>query len=237
MIRVILSNRFIFIPVGEVIFKYSTNSGATYNNVVSDGYWRTFKSWMDYINSAVAAITGYDLFTYEFTELTVNTATYPNFKAKIPVGRFAKIFGINPNEEMIPVNGKIYSKRWGLCRILFEDNYRIGNEVTLDEPLEYEGAYSGSGKSYQPSFYTKCIPFSVKLSNLTDRQAMDAVMFFNFIGSNTNCEFLNTATTPERFIELGLTYNNFQLMKTKSFLDKGKLFNTNDISFKMIWGF
>lgn len=234
MIRVIYSEKKLYIPTGETIFQYNNKGGTPNISVASDGGTRSLADWLQYINGIVTAITNYDLFSEEYAYFVVNNSSYPSFKARFMYDRLAKMFGVTNTETLTQVNGKLYAKRWGSCRLLFEDNFRIGSEANQEEPLEYEGGYSADGRVYQPSFDTKCIIFNCKLTNLSDLQVMEALRFFNFLGSNTNCAFSSSAA-PDRFTSLGLAYNNFQMMKNKSFIDKGKLFNLNDISFKMIW--
>lgn len=234
MIRVIYSEKKLYIPYGETIFKYNNTGGIPNINITSDGGTKSLADWLQYINGLVTAITNYDIFSGEYAYFVINNSSYPSFKARFIYEKLAKMFGVNVNEILTQYNGKLLAKRWGNCRLLFEDDFRIGSEASQEEPLEYEGAYSAYGRTYQPSFQTKCIAFNCKLTNLTDLQTMEALRFFNFLGSNTNCAFSSSAA-PDRFTSLGLAYNNFQMMKNKSFIDKGKLFNLNDISFKMIW--
>ena len=235
MIRVIYSERKLYIPQGELIFQYNNTGGTPNISILSDGGTKTLADWLQFINSAVTAITNYDLFSEEFAYFVVNNSSYPGFKARFMYDKLSKMFGVTVSEILTQVNGKLYAKKYGSCRLLFEDDYRLGNEATQEEPFEYEGAYTADGRVYQASFETKCIVFNCKVTNLTDLQAMEALRFFNFLGSNTPCRFKDKSTAPDRFTSIGLSYNNFQIMKNKSFLDKGKMFNISDISFKMVW--
>ena len=203
MIRVIYSEKAMYIPYGETIFQYNNTGGTPNISITSDGGTRSLADWLQYINSSVTAITGYNLFLGEYAYFVVNSVSYPSFKARFVYEKLAKMFGVNNNEILTQYNGKLTAKRWGNCRLLFEDDYRIGSEATQQEPLEYEGSYSADGRVYQPSFQTKCVVFDCKLTNLTDLQTLEALRFFNFLGSNTNCAFSSSAA-PDRFTSIGL---------------------------------